>query len=304
MNLNCLQTLIAVRDYGTFSAAARQIGLTQPAVSLQIQALEEEFGAQLVVRNARTCELTPAGEVLVQFAEEMAYRLTQTQTLISQLTGEVSGPVHIGASNIPGEHILPQLVAPWLRQHPQVKLILEIADTEQVMEWLDTRRIDFGVVGALPNNSRLAVSPLAEDELLLTVLADHPWANQTVSPEQLGEFPFVAREPGSGTRVGYESALRDVGVDPDRLQTVFVAGSTSAVLTAVEAGLGYAFCSRWAVRSLLALGRVACARVEGINLRRQFYVVAYPDRFRTLAAEELLAHLRGAGEIRTEEENR
>lgn len=296
MNLNYLQTLLAVKEFGTFTAAARQIGLTQPAVSLQIQSLEEELGAQLVIRNARTCELTPAGEALINFADEVFNRLRQTRTLVSQLTGEVSGPVRIGASTIPGEYILPSMLAGFVRQHVKVRLYLEIGDSEQIMEWLDSKRIDFGVIGSLPQNFRADASPLASDELLITVRADHPWALRNITAADLLTSPFIAREHGSGTRETYERALHQLGLDPEKLQTVLVCGSSSSVLTAVESGVGYAFCSKWALTDALSLGRVASAKVDGLRITRGFSIVAYPDRFRTLAVEELLSSLRERGQ--------
>lgn len=304
MNLNYLQTLLAVQDYGNFSAAARQIGLTQPAVSLQMQALEEDVGAQLVIRDARTCELTPAGLALADFARELFERLRQTRVLLSQLTGEVSGLVSLGASNIPGEYILPPMLRDFLQLYPQVSFNLEISDSEQIYNWLESKRIDFGIVGQRQTGTKYEYTPLASDELLIVIPANHPWAGQTVEPEQLYNYPFVNRELGSGTRATYERALRAIGIDPQSLNTVFSGGSTSAVLTAVMAGMGYAFCSKWALRNGLASGQLATARVRGLSLERDFYIVSDPNRFRTLAVDELLKFLRrqamneGGGETR------
>lgn len=297
MNLNYLQTLLAVQEYGSFSAAARQIGLTQPAVSLQIQALEEDVGSQLVVRDARTCELTAAGLALIDFAQEVFERLRQTRVLLSQLTGDISGLVRLGASNIPGEYILPPLMANFLQLHPQVKFELEIGDSEQIYNWLESKRIDFGIVGQRQEGMKYDYTHLADDELLLTVPTGHPWAGQEVKPAQLADYPFVNREPGSGTRASYEKALRQLGVGPDSLWTVFNGGSTTSVLTAVLAGMGYAFCSKWALKNGLALGQLATARVAGLTMQRGFYVVTNPNRFRTLAAEESLNYLRRQGTI-------
>lgn len=295
MNLNYLQTLLVVQQYGSFSAAARQIGITQPAVSLQVQALEEDVGAQLVVRDARTCELTPAGLALVEFAEDVFERLRQTRVLLSQLTGEISGIVRLGASNIPGEYILPPLLANFLQLYPQVRFSLEISDSEQIYNWLDSKRIDFGIVGQRQDGAKYEYNHLADDELLLVVPAGHPWAAQEIAPAQLHDYPFIDREPGSGTRANYEKALRGIGVELDSLNTVLNAGSTSSVLTAVLAGMGYAFCSKWALRNGLALRQLATARVAGLSLKRGFYVVTNPNRFRTLAADELLKFLRRLG---------
>jgi len=295
VNINYLQTLLAVQEYGSFSAAARQIGLTQPAVSLQIQALEEEMGAQLVVRNARTCELTPAGLAVVAFAEDTFERLRQTRALLSQLSGEISGPVQVGASNIPGEYILPPLLASFRAKHPKVRFSLDIGDSDEIYTWLDNKRIDFGVVGQRQDGSKYEYSLLADDELLITVAADHPWAGQEVEPHELTNYPFIQREEGSGTRASYEAALRQIGVDPDSLPTVFCAGSTSAVLTAVLAGMGYAFCSQWALQNTLTLGHLATARIKGLTMSRGFYVVAHRTRFQTPAASELLSFLRRQG---------
>ncbi|NLW18059.1 MAG: LysR family transcriptional regulator [Firmicutes bacterium] len=295
MNLNYLQTLLAVQKYGNFSAAARQIGLTQPAVSLQIQALEEDVGTQLVVRDARTCELTPAGLALVEFAEEVFERLRQTRVLLSQLSGEVSGLVRLGASNIPGEYILPPMLKEFLQVYPQVSFSLEISDSEQIYNWLESKRIDFGIVGHHQAGTKYQYAPLANDELLIVIPADHPWAGQIIEPKQLYDYPFISREIGSGTRAHYEKALQTIGIDPAELNTVFTGGSTSAVLTAVLAGLGYAFCSQWALRNGLLLGELATARIEGLAMKRDFYVVSDPNRFRTLAVDELLKFLQRQG---------
>ncbi len=295
MNLNYLQTLLAVQEHGSFSAAARQIGLTQPAVSLQIQALEEDVGSQLVVRDARTCEFTPAGLALVAFAEEVFERLRQTRILLSQLTGEVSGLVRLGASNIPGEYILPPLIASFLQKHPRVRFMLEISDSDQIHNWLESKRVDFGIVGQRQEGTKFEYSLLAHDELLVVVPAGHPWAGQEIDPAQLGDYPFVERESGSGTRANYEKALRQIGVEPDSLHTVFSGGSTSSVLSAVLSGMGYAFCSKWALKNNLALGQLATAKVAGLMMQRGFYLVTNPNQFRTLAAEELLNYLRQQG---------
>lgn len=299
MNLNYLQTLLLVQEFGSFSAAARQIGLTQPAVSLQIQSLEEEVGAQLVVRDARTCELTPAGLALVNFANDVFERLGQTRVLLSQLTGEVSGLVRMGASNIPGEYILPPLLHGFLERYPKVQFALDINDSEQIYNLLESKRIDFGIVGQRQPGSRYEYSFLADDELLLVVPANHPWANQEIEPRQLLDYPFIGREPGSGTRANYEQALRQIGVDPENLNTVFSGGSTSSVLTAVLAGMGYAFCSKWALRNGLAMGELATASVTGMSILRGFYIVTDPSRFRTLASEELLKFLQQIGKSNT-----
>lgn len=295
MNLNYLHTLLLVQEFGSFSAAARQLGLTQPAISLQIQSLEEDVGAQLVVRDARTCELTPSGLALVNFANDVFERLGQTRVLLSQLTGEVSGMVRIGASNIPGEYILPQLLREFLDRYPKVQFTLEINDSEQIYNWIENKRIDFGIVGHRQAGSKYEYSYLADDELLLVVPALHPWAGQEIEPGQLLDYPFIGREPGSGTRSNYEQALRQIGVDPESLNVVFIGGSSSSVLTAVLAGMGYAFCSKWALRNGLAMGELATVKVAGLSIERGFYVVTDPNRFRTLASEELLKFLQQIG---------
>lgn len=295
MNLNYLETLLAVQEQGSFSAAARQKGITQPAISLQIQALEADVGTQLVARDARTCELTPAGLALAEFAVDVFERLRQTRILLSQLTGEVSGAIRLGASNIPGEYILPPLLAQFLQLYPQVKFSLEIGDSEQIHNWLDNKHIDFGIVGQRQDDAKYEYSPLANDELLLVVPAEHPWAGQEIAPTQLHDYPFVDREPGSGTRANYDKALREIGIEPNSLNSVFNGGSTSSVLSAVLAGMGYAFCSKWALRNGLALGQLATARVTGLSMKRGFDIVTNPNRFRTVAADELQRFLRRQG---------
>lgn len=292
LNLNYLKTLLAVKEYGNFSAAARQIGITQPAVSLQIQALEEDFATQLVIRDARTCELTPAGNALLAFGTDVFERLRQTRILIDQMTGEVSGLVRLGASNIPGEYILPNYLANFMKLHPLVRFDLEIGDSDQILSWLDNKQIDLGIVGQRVADSKYEYDHVADDELLIAVPQDHPWAGREIAPAELLDYPFVGREFGSGTRSGYEKALNQVGIGAESLHTVFSGGSTSSVLTAVLAGIGFTICSTWALQSGVALGQLATARIAGLTMQRGFYMVTLPNQFRTLATEELLVYLR------------
>ena len=164
-----------------------------------------------MIRDARTCRLTPAGLALADFARELFEQLRQTRST-AQSAHRRSQWLVSRRRNIPGGTYCPH-AQDFLQLYPQVSFNLEISDSEQIYNWLESKRIDFGIVGRRQTGTKAKYTPLASDELLIVIPANHPWAGQTVEPEQLYNYPFVNRELGSGTRATYERALRAIGID-------------------------------------------------------------------------------------------
>ncbi|MDN5344553.1 MAG: hypothetical protein PWQ18_664 [Clostridia bacterium] len=274
MNLNYWLTFITTVEKGTLSAAAEELHLTQPGVSKQLQALEDYYGVRLLERRGREVRLTGAGEICYQHARAIARHLEQTQRELAELTRLVKGRLLLGASTTPGQYILPRMVGSFRREYPRVEVVVEIADTQEVIRRLQEGEIDLGVVGAGGRGRSLSYSRLVEDELVLIVQPGHHLAGASAAtPADLKDEPLVWREAGSGTRRVVEERLQKAGFTVDPGQVVMELGSTEAIVSAVEAGLGISLVTCWAVEKSVKLGRLVIVPLLGVNLKRDLYLV-------------------------------
>jgi DNA-binding transcriptional LysR family regulator len=208
---------------------------------------------------------------------------------MNDIKGIRRGQIKIGASTIPGEFILPLFIGQFKQRFPEIKVVLEIANTEQVVDWLQNGRIDLGVIGARVRAKQLDLKPFLNDELLLIAPAGHPLTNrETVHPPDLVHEQFVMREQGSGTRLVVQERLAQAGLNFNDLKVVMELGSSRAVITAVEAGMGLSFVSGWSVTEALALGRLRAIRVAGLELHRPLYVATLPRNYSCPLTQSLL----------------
>ncbi|NPV26668.1 MAG: LysR family transcriptional regulator [Firmicutes bacterium] len=278
MNLSLLQTFVTVVEMASLSGAARKLHLTQPAVSKHIQALEEHYGTQLLERVGRRIKLTEAGEILFRNSLEIMAIMEQTDQAIAESSAQIRGRLALGASNIPGHYILPAIVGRFKKAYPEAQITLEIGDTSQIISQLLEGKINVGVVGAWVKNRKLTGTKFAEDEICLIVPPDHPRAKDgAIEIKDLLKENLIWREKGSGTRMVIEEKLNQAGLSPEKLKIVLELGSTEAVISAVEAGLGAALVSRWATQKVEDLGRVVSLSVKNLDLKRDLYLV-YPKQ--------------------------
>ncbi len=276
MNLNLanLKTFVEIIETGSFSGAARSLGLSQPAVSLQVKALERDVGAQLLERRGRRLELTEAGRVLHAQALGLVEAARRLEETMEQSAVEVRGLMRAAASTIPGEYILPALLGPFKAAYPFVQVTLEIADSATVARRTMSGEVDIGFAGALPDNPQLDASPLCADKLVLIIPPGHPLgARKRVSAESLASADLVLREEGSGTRRAMLAALADMGLNLPDLNVVVELGSTNAVVNAVASGAGVSLVSAWALDCPLRTGMVSAVHLPGERFRRQFYLL-------------------------------
>lgn len=274
MNLSQLETFVITVEKGTLSAAAEELHLTQPAVSKQLKALEEFFGVRLLDRSGREVKLTEGGRIFYRRAREILRLLEQLRRELAEVTNLVRGELLLGASTIPGHYVLPRLIGNFKAKYPQVEIKLEIGDSEDIIKRLIEGEIELGVVGAEERKKGLLYQRLAEDELILIVPVDHPWADRpALKVQELAEACWVWRKQGSGTRRVAEEKLKAAGFTLPPQRIVVELGSTEAIVSAVEAGLGVSLVSRWAAEKSLRLGRVVTVPLEGVNLKRYLYLV-------------------------------
>lgn len=289
MNLQYLETFVAVAKHLSFSKAAQALNLTQPAVSKHIAILEAHYGVRLINRSSRHVELTEAGHALHRYAGEILNLMASAAQEVSSFGDTVKGHLHIGASTIPGQYVLPAFLKEFGRRHPEVTIRLDITNTGSVVQQLLQETVTLGAVGAPVDDRRITVVPFAADELVLIIPADHPLAGRPeISPARLAGERILWREPRSGTRYQVEHLLTAAGIDPASFTAAGEFGSTEAIIAAVEASLGMSFVSRWAAEKARRGGRVAVAAISGTPLRRRLYLVHLRDRVLSPAVRAFL----------------
>lgn len=281
-----------VADKKSFSQAAKALHISQPAISLQIQSLEEQLGTRLFDRNNKRVALTQAGKTFYNYSSKILELYEQAQKDISELTGMVKGEIKIGATLTIGEYILPRIAGNFLREHAQVSLSINIANTEIISNNLLNTSLDLGLVEGPINHNDLVLEKFMEDELVVIVPYDHPWAKKDyISATELLSQPFIDREKGSGTRQVMEDTLREHEIDPNKLQIAMVLGSTQAIKEAVEAGLGISIISKRAIKKDLKLKALGVTRVKDCIFNRNFYMVYNKHHFRNQAMETFMNYL-------------
>jgi len=292
VNISQLKAFLAVVEHGSFSEAARAMGVSQPAVTMQVQALESDIGAVLLDRRYRRVDLTEAGRALLPHARRVLDELDRARTEIENMSEQVTGRVTLAASTTPGQYVVPRMLGAFLRANPEVAASIVIADTTKVVELVDTGEAQLGMVGAKVRGTRATFEEAGTDELVLIADPASPLlAREDLLLRDLLEEPFIMREPGSGTRQVTESVLRAEGIDPGDLQVVTELGTSEAIVRAVEGGLGLGVVSRWVVEKALELKTVVEVPVGGFPVTRPFYLVL-PRGPMTRAADAFAEHLR------------
>jgi len=265
----------AVARHLSFRKAAEEIYLTQPAVSLQIKALEEDLGVQLFDRTGSRVALTAAGRVLLENAEHAHDLLMSAEHNIAALSGELAGQLALGASTTIAQYLLPRMLGEFLREHPQVQLSLVSGNTERIVDALVKHEIALGFIEGPSRSKDVKEEPFLVDELVLIVPAAHEWAErERIATNELALAPLLMREHGSGTRHVVEMALESHGLRPASLAIAMELDSTEAIKSAVEAGLGVGFVSRWAIAKDARTGtNFRIVEVDRIRVRREFLMV-------------------------------
>jgi DNA-binding transcriptional LysR family regulator len=288
-----LRVFCTVAETRSFSKASEIIHLTQPAVSLQIQALEEQFETKLFDRSSNTVSLTPAGEILYKYAKQILGLYAEAERAIGDLTGLVKGSITVGASSTIGNYLLPAVVSEFRRTYPRIKIHLLVGNTKRIVELLKGGIIDVGLVEGDVSRYKLTVQKLISDELALIVSAHHPWAAlKEVSMLELPKEPFIFREEGSGTRQMIERHLQRFGLTAQSLNISAILGSTEAIKEAVEAGIGVSILSRWTVRKELRYGSLRALRFREGQLLRDFSLLFNKNTVSTYSVETFLSFLR------------
>jgi DNA-binding transcriptional LysR family regulator len=286
MDTRQLAAFCEVVERRSFSRAAERLGVTQPAISLQIRSLEKRLGQRLLDRSGRRVEPTEAGRRLYRGAQRL---LALEGQLLEEVTsaerGELTGTLEIGASTGPGGAVVPLLLAEFQRANPGVSVSLSISDTQSVVDRVAERELELGVVGAARRHRQVEFEPFFRDEVVLACPPDHGFAGRTISLDELRQEPVIAMQEGAGVRQVIEDELREHGLRLRDLDVRLELGLQESVKSAVAAGYGITFISRTAIEAELAAGTLATARVEGLEPAREISLVRATGRAPTRAAQ-------------------
>jgi DNA-binding transcriptional LysR family regulator len=265
-----LETFRVVAQAGQVSAAARSLNLSQPAVTAQIRQLEAEVGRPLFTRHASGMELTSAGRLLLDYARRVHLLLEEAgeQVRAEQRPG---GGLHLGASTTAATYILPQVLRSFLTTHQPNALALEVGNTDEVLTWLREGRVPLALVEGLTRAPGLSLQPYLRDELVAVRAVRAPALLAGVrTVADLAAVPLIWREPGSGTRVVVERALRNLRVVRAPRDSDLVVGDTEAIKSCVLLGLGIGFLSRWSIQREVTRGGLAVIPLPDLSILRTF----------------------------------
>jgi DNA-binding transcriptional LysR family regulator len=286
MDTRQLSAFCAVVDRRSFSQAAEQLGVTQPAVSLQIRSLEKRLGQRLLDRSGRRVEPTEAGLRLYRSAQRM---LALEQQLLEEVAGaeegELTGQLEIGCSTGPGATVLPLLLCEFQEENSGVSISLQVSDTQHVIDAVARRELELGVVGAVTRHRGVTFEPFFRDEVVLAVPPKHRFAGKSIGLDQLREETLIFMQEGAGVRQMVEDELREAGLRLRDLEVRLELGLQESVKAAVAAGHGVTFISRSSMEPELAAGSLAAARVKGLDPAREISLVRSTGRTPSRVAE-------------------
>ncbi len=288
-----LKVFCTVAETKSFSKTSQIIHLTQPAVSLQIQALEEQYETKLFDRSSSSINLTSAGEVLYSYSKNILAQYAELEKEIGKITGLIKGSITIGASTTIGNYILPSIVFNFKKAHPKIKMSILIRNTNRVLDLLTSGVVDFGLVEGETTRSKIKVETLLTDELVFIVPAMHPLAKKkSISILELMKEPFIIRVEGSGTRHIIEKYLASHGIKISDLHIVLVLGGTESIKDAVERGMGISIVSRWAARKEVQFGTLKYVTAKEDRIQRDFSLVMPKNAVFSHAVDEFLTYLK------------
>ena len=283
-----LQVFHTVARLLSFTKAADELHMTQPAVTFQVRQLEEQFNTRLFDRTHNRISLTEAGHRVFESAGKIFQLYAEMDNSVRELTGDISGVLILGASTTIAEYMLPVLLGDFKEKFPDVVIRLKVANTDGIVSQVENNMIDLGVVEAPVSNKNLVVEKCRMDELVLIVPPTHQLAkSDVVSLSEITKFPFICREEGSGTREVMIESMHAAGINNADLSVSMELGSLEAIKGAVEAGMGVSVLSSATIEKELKLGSLVAVKLEP-PLTRPFSFVHQKQKFRVRAMDELL----------------
>lgn len=276
-----LQVFHAVARHLSFTKAAEALLMTQPAVTFQIKQLEDQYNVRLFERGHGRISLTPAGEMVLEYADQILGLTDELEARLGDMTGLMRGTLVIGASTTIAEFMLPTVLGEFNALYPQVKPRLIVGNSELIQNRVAEHGVDIGLVESVTTANGLLAESCSPDELVVICAPDYPLAGrQQIPPEELLDYEYIAREPGSGTRETVEQYFRTAGFSPDQLKTLMELGSPEALKGVVMSGLGFSIVSRAVAKREVQQKRLITVTLSP-RLHRTLMFVYPKDKFRS-----------------------
>ncbi|MEN6350468.1 MAG: selenium metabolism-associated LysR family transcriptional regulator [Syntrophomonas sp.] len=289
MNLNLFKTYVRVVETQNLSRTADEFGLSQPAITKQIQALEDIYGVLLLERSGRRLKTTEAGEILYQCARDIIKVLERTEKAMEEAVEGSKGTLCLGASTIPGQYILPELIKRFKDKCPYINISLDISDTDKIFHKVADRELDIGFVGGWSNSRKVEGFQWLEDELMVIIPQEHRLSGRNeIAVDELVNERWIFREKGSGTRKAAEELLAANGIRKEDLRISMEAGSTEAVLASVESGMGISIVSSWAIKRIDPYRRIRSLSLNDPKGKRFLYIVLPRQKSRRKSVDSFL----------------
>jgi DNA-binding transcriptional LysR family regulator len=281
LTLRQLRVFESVARHLSFSRAAEELHLTQPAVSMQIKQLEDNVGLPLFEQLGKKIYLTDAGRELFHYSRSIAQQLQEVEEVLDQLKGLERGRLVISVVST-AKYFVPKLLARFQKIHPKISVSIYVANRENVLKHLADNEVDLAIMGRPPQNMELHAEPIMDNPLVCVAAPDHPLAKlKKVSLQRLEEENFLVREPGSGTRHAMERFFAEHGV---KLNRGIEMDTNEAIKAVVGAGMGLSVISLHTCELEVETGRLVVLNVEGFPILRQWYLVHRAQKRLTAAA--------------------
>lgn len=286
-----LQVFNTVAKRLNFTKAAEELFITQPAVTKHIHEIENHFKVKLFERNGTKIKLTPAGETLLQYTDQLFAVYRNLEFELNTFTQQHTGKLRIGASTTVAQYVLPPVLAAFHKKFNNIKVTLTINNTEQIEQALQNKNIDLGIIEGQSKNNLFKYTEFVKDELVLVANINHPLAKKDmIKPEELLKIPLLLREPGSGTLEVLGHALKPLGIKISQLQNEMQLGSTESMKLYLLNSNAMAFLSVHSILNELQNKECCIIDVKGLTIERHFFFIqqhgqaeALPDLFMKFA---------------------
>jgi DNA-binding transcriptional LysR family regulator len=293
LTLHQLRIFHAVACHGNLTRAAEQLGISQPAVSIQVKQLEKILGLPLLESVGRGLQLTELGTIVDDHAVRVLKEVDQLSETVMEMRGIERGSLMVAADTTVGIYVMPPMLGAWHQQHPNVEVGLRVGNHDLVCQLLRNNDVDLAVVSTIPDIEGLDVEPFLPNRLVVIAPPEHPLAlsGRKVAAGVLAEEPFLVRESGSSSRSAVESFCEELGI---ALRIAMRLGSIGAIKQGVASGLGLAVVSERAVGNELALGALVVLEVEGFPIELTWNIVHYQAKRLSPSARSFKTFLESA----------
>lgn len=257
----------------SFTKAAEELFITQPAVTKHIHEIEQHFKVKLFERDGRKVRLTEAGQTLLRHTSELFALYRTLEFEMHTQADKKAGRLRVGASTTVAQYVLPPVLASFHQKFPDIRITLSTDNTEQVEQALQQHKVDIGIIEGRAKNNAFRYTPFLKDELVLVANAANPLLKKSIKPEELLKLPLLLREPGSGTLEVIAHALRPLGIKVSQLKKEMQLSNTESIKGYLQHSQCFAFLSRHAIRSELDRRTFATIDVKGLSIQRDFHFI-------------------------------